>query len=74
MPAYVAGTGNGNGERHMILGRGPKGYLLTLMYHGERGPRALLIVEVWADGMIPAIAMVEEISDGEVVSCVKLWA
>jgi hypothetical protein len=71
MPVFV-GSGGGNG--HMVLGRGPKGYLLTLVFPGEEGLRALLIVEAWADGMIPAIAMVEEISAGEVVSCVKLWA
>lgn len=68
MPEYVANGGSG----HMVLGRGPKGYLITLT-HGGEGSRALLIVEAWAEGMIPAVAMVQELTDGEVISCVKLW-
>lgn len=55
----------------MVLGDGHSGYLLTLMIRGPR--KDLMIVEVWADNMIGAIARVGEVSDGEVVCCLKLW-
>ena len=70
MPSYVKDNNGG----HMVLGRGQKGYLVTLMLPSDvGGSRALLMLEVWASGMIEAIAMVEEVSVGEVVSCLKLW-
>lgn len=67
MPTYIPGNGD---PGHMVLGKGPKGYLITLIQpdHGA------LMIEVWARGMIEAIAHVEEVSVGEVVSCLKLWA
>ena len=70
MPSYVKDNGNG----HMVLGRGDKGYLITVMLPSNvEGSRVMLMLEVWASGMIEAIAMVEEVSVGEVVSCLKLW-
>jgi hypothetical protein len=35
--------------------------------------KQLMLVEVWNDSMIGAIAYTQEISDGEVVCCLKLW-
>lgn len=69
-PQYVSGAGVGD-HGHMVLGDGHSGYLLTLMIRGPR--KDLMIVEVWADNMIGAIARVGEVSDGEVVCCLKLW-
>lgn len=68
MPEYV--SGGGRGEGHMVLGRGSKGYLVTIVLPE---PRGIMLVEVWHDSMIGAIAYVQEISEGEVVCCLKLW-
>lgn len=70
MPQYT--PGNGGIPGHMVLGDGPKGFLLTLNIV-EGGAAHVLMVEVWATSMIAAIAKVEEISTGEVVTCMKLW-
>lgn len=70
MPEYVAGDGGVHG--HMVLGHGSKGYLVTLILPGDN--HDIMLVEVWSDGMISAIAMIEEMSVGEVACCLKLWA
>lgn len=55
----------------MRLGDGRNGYIITIMMPNG----SVLLVEVWSEGMIPAIAYVQErLSAGEVVCCLKLWA
>jgi hypothetical protein len=53
----------------MVLGKGEKGYLVTLGWPD----RTFLIVEMWADTIEDAIAHVGTLTDGEVVTVLKLW-
>lgn len=74
MPRYLPGQG---GPGRIVLGDGPKAYLVTLrLPNGEPEPHErepYLFIEAHSEGIIGAIAMVQEISVGEVVACLKLW-